>query len=433
MSLGIALAAVAGCAPAQTPRHLILITIDTLRADRVGSYGHSEAQTPHLDALAARGARFDRAYSQAISTPPSHASILTGRNPPAHGLRELWSGTLPDASPTLATVLSERGFATAAFVSGLPLRRGSGLERGFDVYRDVSGRTGLPADRTVDRAIGWLGKPRDARVFMWLHLFDPHAPYYPPESARARFDAAAVHRNQLLPTLDASAEAHPPSEFTADGIATMRRLYDAEIHFADAQIGRLTAALQDLALLDDAIVAVVSDHGELLGELNRFFGHWGVGDATARVPLLLVHPDGRGAGSVVRAPVATVDLVPTLLRWLDVTHALELDGRDLARAGRDLAPRDIYTEQMHEGASRALRRDRWLLVQHRNDAGEWNRGDLFERVSGVLQATDDGARRDELARVLQALGKPPGAPQPVLREVPPDVARQLEALGYAAP
>ncbi len=188
--------------PAGTPpavaRHVLLITIDTLRADRVGAYGYASARTPHLDALATAGLRASRAYSAAPVTLPSHASILSGRYPPAHGARH--NGVaLVDGVPTLATVLKAAGFATGAFISAFPLDRRFGLATGFDVYGDrwARGPDGRPSDEragqlTVDEALAWQRTTGDARRFLWVHLFEPHAPYG--DAAHRPLDERALRR-----------------------------------------------------------------------------------------------------------------------------------------------------------------------------------------------------------------------------------------------
>jgi arylsulfatase A-like enzyme len=198
----------AGCGRATpdagTARHLLLVTVDTLRADHVGAYGYKRAQTAFIDAVAASGVRFDRAYAAAPITLPSHATILTGRYPPGHGSRD--NGMrVSDSVPTLATELKGHGFRTGAFVAAFPLDHQFGLGRGFDVYgdrlpRDRSGRqqNERPASEVVDDAIAWLrsNRPdpsdqpgrRDSRIFLWVHVFEPHAPYGNPAERGSPLD-----------------------------------------------------------------------------------------------------------------------------------------------------------------------------------------------------------------------------------------------------
>ena len=277
----LALASVScrGLAPAALPaRHVLLITIDTLRADHVGAYGAPGARTPVLDGLARDGVRFERAWAPTPITLPSHASLLSGQYPPSHGARH--NGiAIGAAVPTLATTLKEAGFATGAFVSAFPLDRRFGLARGFDVYDDELPRSEdgrplneRPGAETVTRAIAWLSAHGDARVFLWVHLFEPHAPYGVPGSG-------------------ASAEAR-----YADEVAT-----------ADREVGRLTGALGDRA--SSTLIVATADHGEAFGEHGETGHSLFVYDSTLRVPLLLARawypartPRGRRCLARRRAP-----------------------------------------------------------------------------------------------------------------------------------
>ena len=177
---------------AAPPRHVVLITIDTLRADHLGAYGHAAARTPAIDALARDGVRFDRAFATAPITLTSHASLMTGRYPPGHGARH--NGIRVDLKvPTLAEALARAGFATAAFVGAFPLDRRFGLIKGFQTYGDTMPRDarGRPANEragrlVVDEALAWVAEHRNERVFLWVHLFEPHAPYGDAATSRAQ-------------------------------------------------------------------------------------------------------------------------------------------------------------------------------------------------------------------------------------------------------
>jgi len=289
----VAVCALVGCggpAPSSAPthaRHLVIVTIDTLRADRVGAYGYKDASTPHLDALARDGAMAPEASAHVPLTRPSHVTVFTGRLPPETGIRDNISPAVVPGVPVLAEVLEKAGFATAAFVSSIVLDSSSGLDRGFDVYDDAITGSGGGAeflntlqrrgDVTTTAAIAWLEKSRQAspqgRVFLWLHLYDPHDPYEPPEPWASRFAG---------------------------------RLYDGEVAFADEQVGRLEAALARLGLKDETALVVTSDHGEGLGDhgetLHGFFAY----QTTLRVPFLVRGPGiwfvRRGAVSVNPCP-----------------------------------------------------------------------------------------------------------------------------------
>ena len=324
---GLVALAAFGCGRAQQPpetrpRNLLLITIDTLRADHVGAYGYARGRTPVLDALAAGGVRFDRAYAAAPITLPSHATLLTGRYPPGHGARD--NGLHVSASvPTLATELHTRGFKTAAFVAAFPLDHQFGLNRGFDVYGDQLPRqpngqiaNERAAAEVVNDAIAWLRQlapqpapspqPRQP-FFLWVHLFEPHAPYGDPSSQR--------------PVLER---------------------YDEEIATADREIGRLIDALG--AARADTLIVAAGDHGEAFGEHGEYAHSIFVYDTTLRVPLVMT---GRGiaAGAKVDTPVTLADVAPTVARALGWTMA-DVDGVDLgpAIAGRPLDRRELYAE-----------------------------------------------------------------------------------------
>ena len=309
-----------GTTPAATPaapRHVVLVTIDTLRADRLGAYGYAEARTPHLDALAAAGVLATRAYATAPVTLPSHASILTGRYPPGHGARH--NGVaMTDGVPTLATVLKAAGFATGAFVSAFPLDRRFGLAAGFDVYGDrwARGPDGRPADEragqlTVDEALAWRRTTGEARTFLWVHLFEPHAPYGDAASARP-----------------------------------LNERYDDEVAEADRQVGRLLEGLGPART--ETLVVVTADHGEAFGEHGEIGHSIFIYDTTLQVPLIVQGP-GVPRGREVRAPVSLVDVAPTILDALSLSLAGQ-DGESLPLADGPQSPtrprRQLYAETM---------------------------------------------------------------------------------------
>jgi arylsulfatase A-like enzyme/Flp pilus assembly protein TadD len=395
--------------PAPPPaRRVVLVSIDTLRADHVGAWGAAGAETPTLDALAARGARFAEAVSPTPITLPSHASLLTAREPYAHGVHHNGVYRLGDEHPTLPERMREAGFATAGFVSAHVLDRAYGLARGFDSYDDqlaarAPGR-GLisvaerSADRTVAAVESWLAEAPD-RFFVFVHFYDPHSEYAPPPPFDARFRA---------------------------------RPYDGEIAFVDAQLGRLLAAI-DARFPDGAtLVAVTSDHGESLGEHGEPTHSYGIYDATQHVPLLLAGP-GVPAGRVVDAQVRLVDVAPTLLA-LAGAPALAGEGRSLEPllAGAEDAPRVAYLETL---ATR-LEQDWSPLFGVRGGGFKYVRAPRPElyALADDPRETQDLSQRDperlaslsaELDALLAGAG-PAAAPAPV-----DALARaQLEQLGY---
>jgi arylsulfatase A-like enzyme len=434
------------------PPNVVLITLDTLRADRLGSYGYARDTTPHLDALAERGVRFEDAIAQSTTTSPSHASILTGLDPPRHGLRKLYGERLAESNETLAEMLGGHGYTTAAFVSAIPLRRSVGLDQGFETYDDrwdeSRGETGAgplserSAFETNRRVKAWLETAPKRPFFLWVHYFDPHHPYFPPESWRLAQGVEVDTAGSLPGALDASRSRpdrepdEPPEAMVAQG---MSQLYDAEVAYTDAAVGELLEALDDADALDRSIVAVVADHGEHLGEHGYWFGHWDVLDETARVPMLLVHPDGRHAGQAVEASVGTIDLVPTLLAWLGIESGVAFDGRDLTPllAGAPPAPRVLYTEQFEFFPVRSVRDDGWLLREQSAAAGTGAGPARRLQPRSAPRRTQgrvDAATARRLRSALRAISQRPADHETVHETVkvrlPEEVRAQLRALGY---
>jgi len=429
----------------QPTSNVVLITVDTLRSDHLGSYGHGAETSPALDALAKRGVLFLDAIAQATTTPPSHASILTGQNPPTHGLRKLYGQRLPDANRTLAELLQEQGYTTAAFVSAVPLRGRTGLDQGFDLYDDSwevvteYDEHERSAQATNERVFAWLDAlapaPRPP-VFLWVHYFDPHFPYFPPDRYQRRFGVGPVVREFLPVPVDTN-ERPRRKPMNPELVERMAALYDAEIAYTDDAIASLLAKLEESGLLTDAAIAVVADHGELLGEYGYFFGHWGVTDETARVPMLLVHPEGRFSGAVVSNAVGTIDLVPTLLSWLGVASDLHFDGRDLTPIleGRTAEPRALYTEQFEYFPVRAVRDEEWILEQRAGKRQRIATGErvLYRRRANGFPRKHSPSHPDVVERLgarMDSVLRPPVKHESEKLQVSPKVRDQLRALGY---
>ena len=384
-------------------RHLVLITIDTLRADRVGAYGYARARTPRIDALAARGVRFEHAFAAAPITLPSHASLMTGRYPPGHGARH--NGIRVDpAVPTLAKTLSAAGFATGAFVSAFPLDRRFGLNAGFAEYSDRMPRGARgrlenerPGRDTVDDALAWFRTTTSAgpRTFLWVHLFEPHAPYGQAGSGRPVADR-----------------------------------YDDEVAESDVQIGRILDALGPDAA--SSVIVVASDHGEAFGEHGEVSHSLFVYDTTLRVPLVVAGPGV--PARTVGTPVSLVDVAPTVLPLLGLTR-FDSDGVDLSGTftGVNLPPRDLYAESfaplLDFGWSplRSLRSDGFKYI----DAP---RAELYDTTRDPGETQDLSAA--DLPRTAGLRDKV-GRYSPVTLEsgrvsIDSDTRGRLQALGYAS-
>jgi choline-sulfatase len=407
----LCLALVAACAPA-TPvapraRNLVLITIDTLRADHVGAYGWTRARTPSIDGIARRGSIFERAYAAAPITLPSHATLMTGRYPPDHAARD--NGMrVSDSVATLATILHARGLSTAAFVAAFPLDHQFGLNRGFDVYSDPlprgpDGRLSneRPASQVVGEAIAWLdttthAAPRTPRpFFLWVHLFEPHAPYG-----------------------DQSAGSQPVLE-----------RYDEEIATADREIGRILTAIAPSAA--ETLIIVAGDHGEAFGEHGEYSHSIFVYDTTLRVPLLMSGP-GIRAGTRVREPVTLADVAPTAARMLGAVME-NVDGIDLAPAleGTPLPRRDLYAESFAPliefgwAPLRAIRAGSWKYIAA-------PRAELFDIDTDSSEQINVLSARAEVARGFdERVGRYSGDTLPSgALTAGREAATRLRALGY---
>lgn len=273
-------------------RHVILISVDTLRADHLSCYGYRRLETPHIDRLARDGVLFENAATVTPLTLPAHASMLTGRTPLHHGVIDNFGFVLEAGEETLAELLQEAGFATGGFVGSFVLDARTGIGQGFDTYFDrfeapLGRRTSLessqrPGDQVLAPALEWIGRRRDAPFFAFIHFFDPHTPYAPPEPYR-----------------------NPSRNGTV-------ALYDGEIAFVDDLVGELIAKLEEWELYEDALILVVGDHGEALGDHGESTHGFFVYDETIRVPLIVNSPGARAAGRVA-AQVRTIDILPTIL------------------------------------------------------------------------------------------------------------------------
>lgn len=401
-----AVAALAGCSR-PTPPPLLLVTLDTARYDRFGFSGDPEARTPVIDALAARGTVFRRAYAGTPLTLPSHTTILTGVDPRVHGVHDNGRYRVPDELQTLAERLSAAGYEAAAFVGAFVLDPRFNLDQGFATYHaqthaddnPLSFRVPeRPAAEVTDDALAWLEarEPGDAPFFLWVHYYDPHQPLAAP----------------------------PPFDAMSDG-------YAAEIAYADAQLGRLLAAV-DAESSGRALVVFTSDHGESLGEHGEASHGLLTYDSTLHVPLVLSGP-GVPVGATRDALARHEDLVPTVLAALGLPRASELPGRDLLRARNDDAVIG-YFESRGPAVSLGwaeidgVRTARWKLIA-RPDPPE-----LYDVVEDPAEQHDRALERPEVMAALRASyaaltgGTPASAAR--ARTLSVEERGRLAALGY---
>jgi arylsulfatase A-like enzyme len=312
---------------------VLLITIDTLRADALGCYGNAEAATPWIDRLAAAGVRFEHAHAQNVVTLPSHANILSGRYPVDHGVHDNSGFRFPQGTDSLASLLRSAGYATGAFVSAFPLDSRFGLDRGFDAYDDQLGdpeaRTAFlmperPGARTVERAMAWRQAHAGQRTFTWLHLYEPHFPYSPPEPYRSRYAKSPYH---------------------------------GEVAYADSLLAPLLEPLLAAGSAGRTLIVLTADHGEGLGEHGEKTHGIFAYESTLRVPLVLFAPRLFGARTIDDL-VRHVDILPTLLDALGMTPPEGLAGRSLLplAAGRTLAAASSYFEALSSSVNRGWAR-----------------------------------------------------------------------------
>ena len=388
------------------PHAVVLISIDTLRADRLPLYGYSRGRTPVLDAFAKDAVLFERAYAHAPQTLPSHASMFTGQLPFDHGVRDNLGFTLAADKPTLSALMTQAGFKTGGFVSSYVLRGATGIGRGFETYDDRFPEGGIDrspgqiqrgGEATLGAATSWLDSLPNDRFLLLFHIFEPHMPYRPPQKY---------------------ASLEP---------------YDGEVAYADEIVGRLLDDLKRRGWYDDATIVVLADHGEGLGDHGELEHGLFVYDEAIRVPWLVKVPGGR-AGRRVAAPVQHIDLLPTLLSLAGITPPSPFRGRDLSpllfdRGG--IAPQGIYSEALyarfHFGWSEltALTDDRYRFIKApREELYDLER-DPDERTNLVGErAQAAAAMRAGLDRL--AAGKDLGKPSAVSAED----RERLAALGY---
>ncbi|MGE3345243.1 MAG: sulfatase-like hydrolase/transferase [Vicinamibacterales bacterium] len=393
------------------PRHVVLFTLDTTRADALGSYGGRATVTPHLDQLAASGVRFDAAISPSPITGPAHAALLTGRYPARYGVRDNATTPLPEEAVTLAERLRDAGFATGAFIGAFVLDRPYGFAQGFGTFggfdRVEAGREANAerrGDAVVDEAIAWLGSvSTDQRVFLWVHLYDPHAPYAAPAPFAGR------HPDQ--PYLD-------------------------EVAYMDAQIGRVLDALRTRGLFDDSLILAIADHGESLGEHGEDEHGVFLYEPVIRVPFIVSGPSVQ-EGLTVSEQVRSIDVTPTVLDLVGLPKADDADGESLtallrggSRTTVPVAYAESYYPKWHYGWSelRALRADGWKVIDAPRP--ELYAIDKDARESANL-FTSQQALASRMIAEAKALERSFTGGRTVTAAAPsPDTLERLRSLGY---
>jgi choline-sulfatase len=416
----VALCASLLCAPVPRP-NVILITIDTTRADRMGFLGSARGLTPNLDALSKQGIVFTRAYSQVPLTSPSHVTILSGTYPQFNHVND-FGMPLAKSIPYLPQVLHDHGYKTAAFVGSVILDPKSGavpgFDRGFDTYAADFSATKPGSDRyqtlehrgasVVSEALAWLKDNSRGPTFMWIHLFDPHAPYDPPEPFKTRY-------------------ASDP--------------YDGEIAYADSVLGNLFDTLKKRGLFDTAVIAVMADHGEAFGEHGERTHGIFLYDETIHVPLLFKMPAEKSAGKRVETRARLVDVAPTILATLGIPPPKTMQGESLlplikpATASK-VADRNAYSETDYPyrdfgwSSLRSLRTDKYLAV-------EAPKKELYDQTADPLATHDISSTAPAITQTLianldQFRKKTATSANASEVAASPQLQHRLAALGYVS-
>ena len=424
---------------AQRKPNVVLVTLDTTRADRMGFLGSTRGLTPSLDGLARESIVFTRAYSQAPITTVSHATILTGTFPPAHRVNDFGS-PLPASVPYLPDLLRQQGYRTAAFVGSLILdpRNGTapGFDRGFETY-DAGYRLRRPGedryhtverrgDDVLGRALTWMGSIGEEPFFLWVHFFDPHDPYDPPSDLKRRFASAP---------------------------------YDGEIASVDRLVGKLLRALAGRALLDQSIVVVAADHGEALGDHGEDTHGLFLYDATLHVPLVVRLPERQHAGARVTARVRLADIAPTILAGADVSVPPAVQGESLlplipSRVGRVLPDPPSAGSQRTRPTADDRDRPSYAETEYPRRAFGWAplaswraerflfvrapRRELYDQVADAAASRNLAETRGrvadamdhEMEQFILRAGGTTGAGEK--SAVDPELAAKLRALGYVS-
>ncbi|MBI3661455.1 MAG: sulfatase-like hydrolase/transferase [Acidobacteria bacterium] len=408
-----------GAARAADRPNIILITLDTVRADRMGFLGSQRGLTPQLDAIAAQGVVFERAYSQAPLTPVSHASLLTGTYPQFHRVQD-FGARLSVTLPYLPALLRAQGYRTAAFVSSIILDPKNGFAPGFDrafdtfdagFHRKQKGETRQQsierrAEVTLARALEWIENNSQGPFFLWIHLWDAHDPYEPPAPFKTKFAAAP---------------------------------YDGEIAYLDASLGKFFADLKSRQLFSNSLLVVTSDHGEGLGGHGELTHGVLLYDLTIQVPLLIKMPQAKYAGQHIKARAGLVDVAPTLLEALQISIPAQMQGQSLLRLLGLAAPPDRPSFAETEYPRRAfgwsnlasLRTGKYLYIKGPNP-------ELYDTAAdpGATKnlAEKNKADATRIAAQIEAFLKrsASGAPESQQSDLDPKTREKLASLGYVA-
>ncbi len=401
--------------------NLLLITIDTLRADYLSCYGKTPVATPHIDSLAAHGTRFTQAFAQVPLTPPSHASIMTGTYPPIHKIRDLKGYVLDSKVPTLATLAKGEKFETAAILGAAVLDHRYGLASGFDTYRDdmkekQAGQlpgvvAEIRADVVTRRALQWLDQTQKAEkgptknFFLWVHYYDPHYPHEPPDPFRSRYSKTP---------------------------------YAGEIAFVDEQLGHLLGWFSEHGLADRTLMVLLSDHGESLGEHGEFTHGVFLYDSTMHIPLIVAGP-GLPSGRVISQQVRSIDVMPTVADYFGFSPGNRVQGVSLMPAiaeGKKVHSNYCYMETFYPKTTlgwselRGMRTEEWKRIVAPKPELYGLKEDLHEEHNLVNQHPADSDQLEK--RVWEIAGTTDRGEGSGEQPVNQQTLEQLRSLGYAS-
>ncbi len=392
--------------------NILLITLDTTRADRIGAYGYTQRTTPNIDALAGSGIVFRRAYAPVPITLPSHCSILTGTYPPSHQVRANGSYFLAPQVLTLPEVLKDAGFETAAFVSSFVLDSRFGTDQGFDLYDDrMDGGTGLKNLESERKAAGtfaafrdWFEARAEKKFFAWVHFFDPHAPYEPPPAYR---------------------KGESPEE-----------LYDGEISFMDFYVGEVVKLLKKKKAFDRTLIILAGDHGEAFGEHGENGHAIFCYEENIRIPLVLVAAKGFPQPAAIQTPANLIDILPTILDYIRIPVPGFAQGKSLLplvqgkeRSGRPFYFESVFSEEVLGCAPlRGVLRGGWKFVLLPKPELYNLEADPAEKINLVASESDKSSRlKRELERLEREFGR---NELNSLRPINSEEKQKLESLGY---
>ncbi|MED5463191.1 MAG: sulfatase [Myxococcota bacterium] len=356
----------------QAPRGVVLVTVDTLRADHLGCYGHPQVLTTALDRLASGGQLFGNAISQSSTTTPSHASLMTGLHVQDHNVYSNFAA-LGDGAETLAETLADHGFATFGLVNMRHLNPEVGnLSQGINDFVRSSEVEG--ARQSVDSLLYWLDGIGERPFFAWLHLADVHTPYQPPAPYSRMYyegDEGASGKRSLervMPLLPRHMSDHPFLRKWLRGVTDLKWVmaqYKGAVTYVDDELGRLMGELSERGLLERTAMVVTSDHGENLGEHDMFFVHTGLYEQTVRVPLLTYFPGAGHQGVQINEVVELVDVLPTVLEYLELPPPVGIRGRSLWPLIRGDVSDERIALSEHAGKNLvALRSRRYKYIRH---------------------------------------------------------------------